>query len=116
MEKFLLKSIGLKNVLTRSAIIAILFLLCSQKNSVAQTGSVGIGTETPNTKAILDVVSTTKGIMVPRLTSAQRTVLQADGVTNTTINGLLIYNSTTNRYNFWLNDKWYDLSDGPMGP
>ena len=91
-------------------------MLCFQKDIVAQTGSVGIGTETPNAKSVLDVFSTTKGILVPRLTLAQRDVLQVDGISNPAINGMMIYNSTANRFNFWLVNKWYDLADGPMGP
>ncbi|MEP6676162.1 MAG: hypothetical protein ABJA78_13450, partial [Ferruginibacter sp.] len=45
-------------------------LFCS--NSFAQQ-NVGIGTNTPNSSAILDVSSTSKGILVPRMTSSQRT-------------------------------------------
>ncbi len=42
----------------------LLFLLTGFKSQVsAQTGSVGIGTETPNTKAILDISSASKGLL-----------------------------------------------------
>jgi hypothetical protein len=34
---------------------------------------VGVGTETPNANAVLDVSSTTKGFLPPRMTSGQRT-------------------------------------------
>ena len=34
--------------------------------------NVGIGTTTPNASALLDVSSTTKGILIPRMTGAQR--------------------------------------------
>ena len=36
------------------------------------TGMVGIGTSTPNTNAALDVSSTTKGFLLPRMTYAQK--------------------------------------------
>ena len=37
----------------------------------AANDNIGIGTSTPGTTSILDVVSTTKGISVPRMTTAQ---------------------------------------------
>lgn len=40
----------------------------------AQSG-VGIGTTTPNASAALDVTSTTKGLLIPRMTTAQRTAI-----------------------------------------
>ena len=53
----------------------------------ATAQGVGIGTLTPNSKAILDIKATDKGILFPRLTSAQR-----DAITNPP-NGLHIYNT-----------------------
>jgi len=82
----------------------------------AQTGSVGIGTEAPNEQSALDIVSDSKGLLIPRLTLAQRNILQAPGSSNSEINGLLIYNVTAQRFNFWLNDQWFDISNGAMGP
>ena len=82
----------------------------------AQSGSVGIGTESPNDKTILDIVSDSKGLLIPRLTIAQRDALQAPGSSNTDINGLLIYNVSAQRFNYWLTNQWLDMSDGAMGP
>ncbi len=98
-----------------SAFLIVAFLVLSSA-TFAQTGSVGIGTETPNEKTVLDIVSDSKGLLIPRLTMAQRDALQATGVSNTEINGLLIYNVGSQRFNFWLNDQWYDISNGPIGP
>jgi hypothetical protein len=56
--------------------------------SINNAGNVGIGTTSPNSLAALDVTSTTKGILPPRLTGAQRTAL---GTTLPT--GLMIYNT-----------------------
>ncbi len=36
------------------------------------SGSVGIGTTTPNASTMLEIVSTTRGVLFPRMTSAQR--------------------------------------------
>lgn len=82
-------------------------ILGFKNNANAQTGSVGIGTTTPYTNAILDVSSTSKGVLLPRLTDAQRTTLTP--VLNLAANGLLIYNVTTLRFNYWDGTKWNDV-------
>jgi len=51
--------------------------------------SVGIGTNNPNTNAILDLTSSNKGLLLPRLNSAQR-----DAISSPT-EGLMIYNTTS---------------------
>jgi hypothetical protein len=58
-------------------------------------GSVGVGIATPNVNAILDVSSTTKAFMPPRMTTAQR-----DAIASPTA-GMVIYNSTTNKLNVY---------------
>ncbi|RSK48022.1 hypothetical protein [Hymenobacter rigui] len=54
----------------------------------AQTGSVGIGTTTPDASALLDLSSTSKGLLIPRLTQTQRTT----GISSPAA-GLLVYQS-----------------------
>lgn len=58
------------------------------------TGNIGIGVTTPNANAILDVTSTTKAFMPPRMTTAQR-----DAIASPT-EGMVIYNTTTAVLNF----------------
>lgn len=60
----------------------ILFLLLVSFCAFSQTG---IGTTTPDASAKLEVSSTTKGLLTPRMTSAQRAVI------NLPANGLLVY-------------------------
>ena len=52
----------------------ILSLLCLFSTAVlyAQEGSVGIGTKAPDNSAILDLSSSSKGILIPRMTSEER--------------------------------------------
>ena len=59
-----------------------IFLLITTVSSQAQ---VGIGTATPAASAQLDVSSTTKGFLPPRMTAAQRTAISSP------TNGLLVY-------------------------
>ncbi|MFD2720266.1 tail fiber domain-containing protein [Hymenobacter monticola] len=56
----------------------------------AQTGSVGIGTTAPDASAALDVVSSDKGALLPRLTAAQRLDM-GQGTVPSPAPGLLVY-------------------------
>jgi hypothetical protein len=55
---------------------------------LAANAQVGIGTTTPNTNAALDVQSTSKGLLIPRLTDAQRTAIASPA------EGLMVYQTT----------------------
>lgn len=61
--------------------------------TVDSTLGVGIGTTTPSAKALLDLTSTTRGFLPPRMTTTQR-----DAITSVPA-GLMIYNTTTNKLN-----------------
>ena len=50
-------------------------------------GSVGIGTSSPNAAALLQVDSTTKGFLPPRMTTAQRDAISSPPA------GLIIFNT-----------------------
>lgn len=71
-----------------------------------EVGQVGIGTNAPNTSSILDIVSTTKGVLLPRMTTTQRDAI------NTPATGLKIYNTTTNAFNFYDGSAWVALVSG----
>ena len=59
--------------------------------SFAQTGNVGVNTTTPD--AVLEVYSTTKGVLVPRLTTAQRDAMVSPlNPPNKVQEGTIIYN------------------------
>jgi hypothetical protein len=59
---------------------------------LASTSSaqVSIGTPTPDQTAILDLSSTSQGLLLPRMTTAQRDAISTPAV------GLMIYNTTNN--------------------
>jgi len=54
------------------------------------TGNVGIGTSTPQGSAVLDLSSTTRGLLPPRMSSGQRDLIPP-------VAGLVIYNTENNR-------------------
>lgn len=74
----------------------------------ASTHNVGIGTTTPDTSAMIDVKSTTRGALVPRMTTAQRDAIVSPAV------GLLIYNLDSNLFNFWTGTTWLPVGS-PVG-
>ncbi len=57
--------------------------------------NVGIGTTTPHPKAILELQAIDKGVLVPRLTAVQMNAI------TTPPNGLLVYNTTENCFNYY---------------
>ena len=76
----------------------------NKTGAIYRTGSVGIGSNTtPNTNSLLDLNSTTKGFLPPRMTSTQRNAL-------TTPAGLIVYNSTDNRLDVLQNSTWRSLA------
>ena len=66
-------------------------------------GRLGIGTTTPAAAARLDVSSTTSGFLPPRMTGAQRDLIA------TPPDGLMLYNSTTNKLQVRAAGSWVDL-------
>ncbi len=63
------------------------------------TGQVGVNTS-PNTKAVLDVASTTLGVLLPRMSTAQRNAIVAPP------EGLEIYNLTSHAKEFFNGFEW----------
>jgi hypothetical protein len=61
----------------------------------AENGGTG-NANSPNSKAALEISSTTKGMLTPRLTTAQR-----DAMGTGLAEGLLIYNTTNDCFEFW---------------
>jgi hypothetical protein len=76
--------------------VQLLFLCLIISTNVAFSQSVGINTTTPDNSAQLDIVSTNRGLLIPRLTLAQRNAI-ANPAT-----GLLIY-QTDNQPDFYFN-------------
>jgi hypothetical protein len=70
---------------------------------ITSTGSVGMGTVTPSSKAVLTLTSTTKGFLPPRMTETQRNAISTPPA------GLIIYNTTDNKLNLYTT-SWEEIS------
>ena len=64
---------------------------------------VGINTPTPNASAQLEINSTNRGVLFPRMTTAQRDLIA------TPADGLVIYNTTDNKLQVRAAGVWVDL-------
>ena len=69
-------------------------------NNVIFNGSVGIGQASPAASALLDIVSTTKGILIPRMTTTQVNAISSPAT------GLRVYDSTLNVNKFYNASAW----------
>jgi hypothetical protein len=96
----------------------LLFLLAMAYLPFFAQNNVGIGTQTPDAKAILDLYSKNKGFLVPRMTAVERLA-----ITNPS-EGLIVYDIDTQCIFFYdiKQPKWINLCDtasgltGPTGP
>jgi len=71
------------------------------------SGNVGIGTTTPNASAILDLTSTDKGILIPRMTQTQRNAI------GTPAEGLMIYQTDgTAGFYYYNGTAWTAVGGG----
>ena len=71
-----------------------LIILFFANNIYAQLG-VNATNAAPNAKAMLDVESTDKGVLIPRMSTTARNAIVSPP------NGLMIYNNSTNKFNYF---------------
>lgn len=81
----------------------LLFLLIASNIAMAQ---VGIGTTTPSSSAVLDLTSTTKGFLPPRLTTIERNAIVNPA------EGSFIYNTTEKCMQWFGGQTWYSACSG----
>ena len=109
--------------------LAVLLILMSSGGSL--WAQYGIGTNTPNASAALDIVSPDKGILIPSISlTSSSTFAPITGTSSTTHNGMIVWNKndiTTNGltgsgFYFWQNDPttsgmgyWYKLNSTDDG-
>lgn len=67
--------------------------------------SVSIGSTSPPVTSLLNLTSTTKGFLQPRMTTTQRNAISAPA------EGLRIYNTTTKKENFYNGTIWVEIQN-----
>lgn len=69
-------------------------------------GSLLMGTSTNDGSAILNLSSTSKGVLIPRMSTTNRDAISSPAT------GLLIYNTSTNKFNFYSGSAWTEIGTG----
>ncbi len=91
----------------RSSIIlklALGILLFPSTFLLAQNVSINADGALPDPKAMLDISSTISGLLIPRMTTEQRDLI------DTPPNGLQVYNITTNTLDIYRNSAWMSVA------
>lgn len=71
---------------------------------------IGLGITTPHPNAYFQINSTNKGVLLPRMTAAQRIAIAPEA----TANGLLVFDTDSSSYMFWTGAAWRKM-DGDAG-
>jgi trimeric autotransporter adhesin len=100
-----MKSTTLFTSAMKTIIILLIFLFAAVMPLFGQV-SINSDGSTPDPSAMLEVKSTAKGMLVPRLTSAERTAILNPAP------GLLVYDTTTRSFWFYKTGGWTELPGG----
>lgn len=96
----------MKHLALLTSLLILSNLLYAQTNTFPSAGAVGIGTTTPASSALLDVNSSTKGLLIPRMTSDQKNAIISP------VAGLLVY-QTNNKpgFYYYTGNSWASLAN-----
>ncbi|MDH7447523.1 hypothetical protein [Aquimarina sp. 2201CG14-23] len=72
--------------------------------SLRSNGAIGVGTNGPNGNASIHLASTTKGLLINRMTTAQRTTFE--GNLSAGLNGMMVFDSEENELYVWNGTAW----------
>jgi hypothetical protein len=101
----------MKRKLSFFACVATFCLVYNPMGTHAQGLAVNTSGSAAHASAMLDVTSTTQGVLVPRMTAAQRTAIA------TPATGLLVYQTdATSGFYFYDGSSWTSLSGGGGAP
>lgn len=94
-----------KIYLLSGALFSLLFCAAQNKGiAINENGSA------PAATAMLDVQSTSKGVLIPRMTTAQRTAIAQPAT------GLLVFDTTTGSFWYYHTTGWTELGAGGNSP
>jgi trimeric autotransporter adhesin len=85
-----------------SKVILLFLFIILQAKTFAQMGINSTGTP-PANNAMLDIKSTTKGLLIPRMSTQERSLL-------TPSQGLTVYDTTTNGFWYYNGSSWVNLA------
>ena len=95
----------------KKLLLPFIIFLCN--NFLSAQNNVGIGTPAPDASAVVEMQSTTQGMLIPRVTTAQRIAIA------TPANSLMVYDTDLNCFYFYSGNlsQWVSLCTlGATGP
>ena len=72
--------------------------------------SIGKGSSPANQKSILELVSNTKGLLIPRMTDTERIAIFSGS--DQSAKGLMVFDDTRNAFYFWDGSAWKAIASG----
>lgn len=87
-------------------ILLALFIAASSASFAQVKISVSTPNPTPDASAMLEIESTTKGLLLPRITTAERDAISAPA------SGLVIFNTTTGCMEYYKGTQWAGQCSG----
>src|SRR5687767_4578827 len=82
------------------SVVLITFSICDSSIVNAQGVGINPSGNTPDPSAMLDVSSSNKGLLVPRMTTTERNAISNPAF------GLMIFNTSTSCFNMWSGASW----------
>jgi hypothetical protein len=83
-------------------VLGLIFILADMQAQIA----INTNAAAPNASAMLDISSTNKGMLIPRMSSAQRTAIVSPA------NGLMVYDTDTKSFWFYDASEWTLVGGG----
>ncbi len=84
---------------------AVRFNLGGNDSWINTGGNLGIGTETVHPSAQLEISSDNKGLLIPRMTTAQKLAISPK------INGLMVFDTDVQRFSYCSDNDWILISE-----
>jgi trimeric autotransporter adhesin len=91
-------------------VLLLLLWICFVENSFAQSAAINTDGTNADASAILDVKSTNKGFLLPRMTTAQRTAIVMPAL------GLKVFDTDTKSFWFYSGTAWLQIATGIASP
>lgn len=95
----------IKIIKLRLLIFCMLALIFKGNYVMAQSVGIASTAITPDASSILEMRSTARGMLIPRMTTVQRDAINSGSFAT----GLMIYNTDTNNFNYWNGAAWVVL-------
>ena len=90
----------------RDSATAYPFIKQTHNDSVLFLGQMSVGTVTPDGSAQLDVTSTTRGVLIPRMNTTEQNAIASPAT------GLLIYNTDSTAFRYYNGAAWTSIASG----